>query len=31
MKADKGVVDQLLREEAKRRVSSAGRAPSRVG
>ena len=31
MKAEKGVVDQLLREEAKRRVSSAGRAPSRVG
>lgn len=31
MKADRGVVDQLLREEAKRRVSSAGRAPSRVG
>jgi hypothetical protein len=31
MTASKGVVDQLLREEAKRRVSSAGRAPSRVG
>jgi hypothetical protein len=31
MTASKNVVDQLLREEAKRRVSSAGRAPSRVG
>jgi len=31
MSASKGVVDQLLREEAKRRVSSAGKAPSRVG
>jgi Prophage tail length tape measure protein len=29
--ASRSVVDQLLREESKRRVSSAGRAPSRVG